>query len=59
MKKLLKALPILSKALPDLMIVAGGALISVGAGQFHPAAGYIVGGLLMMGLGILGARKAD
>ena len=45
--------------LPDALIVAGGACLSYGAGLLHPAAGYIVGGVLMLAFGILASLKAD
>jgi hypothetical protein len=47
----------LTTILPDAMIVVGGALLSYGAGLLHPAAGYAVGGLLMLAFGVLAARN--
>lgn len=55
MKKLLLALP---GVLPDGLIIAGGSSLAYGAGLLHPAAGYIVGGVLMLAFGYLNARKA-
>ena len=37
----------------DVLLVAGGAAVIIGAGVIHFAAGLIVGGLLAMGLGWL------
>lgn len=45
--------------LPDALIVAGGAVLSYGAGLLHPAAGFIVGGVLLMGVGYLAARRVE
>lgn len=47
----------LIQALPDALIVAGGCALSYGAGLLHPAAGFITGGLLMMGFGVLTGMK--
>jgi hypothetical protein len=47
----------LIQALPDTLIVAGGCALSYGAGLLHPAAGFIVGGVLMIALGVIAARK--
>jgi hypothetical protein len=51
-------------ALPDALIVAGAAGVSYGAWLIYPAAGFIVGGLLVMAGGItadakLGKKAAD
>lgn len=40
----------------DGSILAGGGLLSYGAWMLAPAAGYIVGGALLMASGIAGAR---
>ena len=42
--------------LPDALMVGGAAALAYGAGLFHPAAGFIVGGLLSMAAGVLAAR---
>ena len=44
--------------LPDALIVTGGTVLSYGAGLLHAAAGFIVGGVLMLVFGVLAARKA-
>jgi hypothetical protein len=46
----------LIKALPDAMIVAGVCGIAYGASLIHPAAGFIIGGLLTVWFGIQAAR---
>lgn len=45
------------KVLPDALIVAGVGAISYGAGLLHPAAGFIIGGMLVAGFGWLAGRK--
>lgn len=45
--------------LPDALIVAGGAVLSYGASLLHPAAGFIVGGLLLLAFGCLAARRGE
>lgn len=55
MKKILLALP---GALPDGLIVAGGSSLAYGASLLHPAAGFIVAGVLMLAVGYINARKA-
>lgn len=42
---------------PDLLIGSGGALIAYGAWLIYPAAGFIVGGGMLLGLGVIGARR--
>ncbi len=44
--------------LPDALLIGGGVVLSYGAWLLHPAAGFIVGGLLMLGFGVLANRKA-
>ena len=39
--------------LSDVLLVAGGTAVSIGAGVIHIAAGLIVGGLLAMAFGWL------
>jgi len=46
-------------ALPDALIVAGAATVSYGAWLLHPAAGFIVGGLLAVGGGIVADSKVS
>ncbi len=41
--------------LPDALVVVGCAVLSYGAWLIHPAAGFIVGGLLMVAGGVLSA----
>lgn len=48
----------LTAAIPDALIVAGGIALSYGAGLLHPAAGFIVGGLLLIAGGVIVARNA-
>lgn len=48
----------LISALPDALIVAGGCAVSYGAGLIVPAAGFIVGGLLMLTFGVLTGLKS-
>lgn len=43
-------------ALPDVLIVAGVAAISYGAGMLLPAAGFITGGALTLAFGVLSAK---
>jgi len=42
---------------PDALIVAGAFCIATGAALLHPAAGLLVGGALLMGLGYLAAKR--
>lgn len=49
----------LRQALPDVLIAAGVAAISYGAGIMHPAAGWIAGGVLVLALGIINARRVS
>ena len=44
--------------LPDVLMVGGAAALSYGAGIIHPAAGYIVGGILALAFGVLSAINA-
>lgn len=55
MQKIIAALP---GAIPDALIVSGVSAIAYGAGLLHPAAGFITGGVLMLGFGVLAALKA-
>jgi len=43
---------------PDALIVSGAGALSYGAGMLHPAAGFIVGGMLLMVGGVCAARRA-
>lgn len=43
------------QSLPDSLVVGGCAVLSYGAWLIHPAAGFIVGGLLMVAGGVLSA----
>jgi hypothetical protein len=45
-------------ALPDSLLVAGAACVAYGAWLFHPAAGYIVGGVLLLAGGVQAGRNA-
>lgn len=45
--------------LSDVLLVAGGTAVSIGAGVIHMAAGLIVGGLLAMAFGWLIALGGD
>lgn len=56
MKKLKQAL---SELIPDLLLIAGGAAVAVGAGLIYPPAGLIVGGLLVIAGVALSARGGD
>lgn len=47
----------LISALPDALIVAGGCAVSCGAWLIAPAAGCIVGGVLLIAGGVLAARS--
>lgn len=51
----------LIKLVPDTLVVSGAAALSYGAGLLHPAAGFIVAGLLLLAGGIQAGRnvKAD
>lgn len=48
----------ITSAIPDALIVAGSLALSYGAGLLHPAAGFIVGGLLLIAGGVIVARNA-
>lgn len=48
----------LTDHLPDILMVGGAAALSFGSGLIHPAAGFIVGGMLTMAAGVLMARTA-
>ncbi len=56
MKKLKQAL---SELICDLLLIAGGAAVAVGAGLIYPPAGLIVGGLLVIAGVALSARGGD
>jgi hypothetical protein len=45
-------------ALPDALIASGGCAVSCGAWLIAPAAGWIVGGLLLIAGGVLSAKSA-
>ncbi len=44
------------KILPDALVVSGVATIAYGAWLIHPAAGFVVGGLLLLGMGIASSK---
>lgn len=48
----------LSKAAPDLVLLAGGAAITIGAGLLHVAVGCIVGGALLVALALAMGMQA-
>jgi hypothetical protein len=48
----------LIKAVPDALIVSGAGALSYGAGLLHPAAGFMVAGLLLVAGGVCAARRA-
>lgn len=48
----------LIKMVPDALIVLGAGALSYGAGLLHPAAGFIVGGMLLLAGGVLTAQRA-
>lgn len=48
----------LARAVPDLLALAGAALVAYGSGLIYHPAGFIVGGLQLLALGLLAARKA-
>lgn len=43
-------------AIPDLMIIAGGVAVALGAGLLHTAAGFIAGGVMSIAFGVLAAK---
>lgn len=43
---------------PDALVVSGAGALSYGAGLLHPAAGFIVAGILMLAGGVCAARRA-
>lgn len=47
----------LIKMVPDALIVCGAGALSYGAGLVHPAAGFIVAGVLMIAGGMQIAKK--
>lgn len=47
------------EVISDVLLVAGGTAVSIGAGVLHIAAGLIVGGLLAMAFGWLIALGGD
>lgn len=48
----------LIKMVPDALIVSGAGALSYGSGLLHPAAGFIVAGLLLVTGGVCAARRA-
>lgn len=48
----------IASILPDVLLIAGWALVSYGAWVLHPASGAIVSGLLLLIAGIVSSRKA-
>lgn len=49
----------ITQALPDVLLVTGCVSLSYGAGLLSTAAGFIVGGLLLVGGGVAAARQAQ
>lgn len=49
----------LIKALPDLLVIAGVAAIALGAGMVYLPAGFIVGGVLVVGMGVVASKKLE
>lgn len=47
------------EVISDVLLVAGGSAVSIGAGVIHIAAGLIVGGVLAMAFGWLIALGGD
>lgn len=45
--------------LPDLLLIAGSASVSYGAGLVHPALGFATGGALLIAAGIVLARSQE
>jgi hypothetical protein len=43
---------------PDALIVSGAGALSYGSGLLHPAAGFIVAGLLLLAGGVFAAQRA-
>lgn len=52
-----KIMPVLVAAMPDALIVAGGCALSYGAWLLHPAAGFAVGGILLIAGGLTASRN--
>jgi len=42
---------------PDALIVSGAGALSYGAGLLHPAAGFIMAGILLLAGGVSAARR--
>jgi hypothetical protein len=61
MNKLLKSLAHAAAAVarqaPDLLALGGAGAISYGAGLIYEPAGYIVGGVMALSIGVLAARR--
>lgn len=47
------------QALPDTLVVIGVIAIAFGAGMVYRPAGYIVGGLLTIGMGVVANKKLE
>lgn len=45
--------------LPDILMAGGAATLSYGAWMAHPAAGFLVGGLLMLVAGVMIAKGSE
>jgi len=44
---------------PDLLLIAGAALVAYGAGLIYRPAGFITAGLLLLLAGVLASRSPD
>jgi hypothetical protein len=44
--------------IPDALILSGAGALSYGAGLLHPAAGFIMAGILLLVGGVSAARRA-
>lgn len=47
------------RCIDDLLYIAGGALLSYGAYETFRPAGFVVAGLLLIGMGLLAARDME
>lgn len=47
----------IAEHIPDALLVAGTVVLSYGAWLIYEPAGFIVGGVALLGLGVLAARR--
>ena len=57
LKRLMTVIYVLLSAIPDLLALTGAILMAFGAWQVYPPAGFILGGLLLLVVGLIGVIR--